>query len=257
MKQQSNVNYKPKDYLKEIFSRPKDLLSIPNFLVYFRILLSILFLVIYVNGLNRDPATGQIVLGVYPNPDNPGVQIDGFIAAVIILTCGFTDFLDGYIARKFNQKTNLGVFLDPFADKLLQLFIIVGMGMRYGLPHLVRAGDTVSQEPGIWVVWLLLAILVFKEGLMFFSNWLVFQLKGSHLQGAEWYGKFSTSVIYLSMGIMLFFVNFLESQRSFIEILCWICIVALIFSLIMYVPKYVDMYRHPDKYQAKGISENR
>ena len=47
------------------------------------------------------------------------------IAAYIFLTALITDYLDGVIARKFNQVTTFGAFLDPIADKLLVVVTVI------------------------------------------------------------------------------------------------------------------------------------
>ena len=54
-----------------------------------------------------------------PELGNTGINLIYLIVFVVFLIASFTDFLDGYLARKNNQVTDLGKFLDPVADKLL------------------------------------------------------------------------------------------------------------------------------------------
>ncbi len=57
----------------------------------------------------------------------PQIPFRFTISAVIFLLAAFTDFLDGYIARKYNLVTDLGKFLDPIADKILVLVAFIIM----------------------------------------------------------------------------------------------------------------------------------
>ena len=62
-----------------------------------------------------------------------GPEADGWALALLMVS-GITDFLDGYLARKLDQRSALGEILDPVADRLYILAVVVGLGMRDIIP---------------------------------------------------------------------------------------------------------------------------
>lgn len=72
------------------------------------IMIPIMLVIIYINPLKDDIGFLNLSIGA-------------FIFAVLFVIAALTDFLDGYIARKYNQITTFGKFLDPIADKVLVL----------------------------------------------------------------------------------------------------------------------------------------
>jgi cardiolipin synthase len=85
------------------------MLNLPNFLTLIRILAIPFFLVLLASHLYLD-------------------------ALVVFIIGGVTDGLDGFVARRMNQKTSLGALLDPIADKLLLMTSFIMLGVMDGIP---------------------------------------------------------------------------------------------------------------------------
>lgn len=165
----------------------KEIFSIPNLLCYVRFLLIGWFLKCYF--------------------DEEYVQ-----SAWIIALGGFTDFLDGQIARRCHMITDLGKIIDPLADKAMQLAIVVALLCRYHL-----------------IVYLLILFIV-KESFQGICCILAYR-KGKKLNGALWFGKIATATFYL-LAVLLLAVVDLPLWMANLGIM--IVMGTLMFAFIMY-----------------------
>lgn len=73
---------------------------------------------------------------------------------LIFTTAAVLDGVDGFVARAFRQKTDLGAFLDPLADKLLVTMVYI-LGVGYGIPRYVTVA-VISRDLLIVMGWALL-----------------------------------------------------------------------------------------------------
>ena len=105
-------------------------------------------------------------------------------AAGVLALSGLTDMLDGWVARRFDQITDLGKMLDPFADKLTQGVVALCIALRC---------------PAIRP---LLLLFILKELLMLCCA-LVLLKKHKRPCAAKWYGKVATVMFYVSVAAIV------------------------------------------------------
>ena len=53
-----------------------------------------------------------------------------FICIFLFFIGGLTDYLDGYLARRFNAESQIGEILDPIADKIIIVFLLIGLAVK-------------------------------------------------------------------------------------------------------------------------------
>jgi len=94
----------------------------------------------------------------------PGNEFYRFAAFWIFITASVTDALDGFIARKFNQKTELGALLDPLADKLLLVSGFVAISLS----------STFVLKPPVWIV-----IVIFSREIIITLALIIVNLIGA------------------------------------------------------------------------------
>jgi cardiolipin synthase len=73
------------------------------------------------------------------------------IALVVLMLSGVTDWLDGYLARRLNQTSKLGEILDPVADRLYILAVVVGLAFRDIIPWWV-AVILPARDAFLWLL---------------------------------------------------------------------------------------------------------
>jgi CDP-diacylglycerol--glycerol-3-phosphate 3-phosphatidyltransferase len=149
------------------------------------------------------------------------------VATVLFIVVAITDWADGYLARKLNQTSSFGAFLDPVADKFLvcaSLLVLV---------HLKRADVFVA----LIIIGREIAISALRE-------WMA-QIGASRSVAVHMLGKVKTTVQMIAIPFLLFHGTLFGVIDTHVwgTVLIWVAAVLTIWSMIYYLQKALPEIR--------------
>lgn len=180
--------------MAKIFTK-KQIFTIPNLLSLFRILLIPLILYLYC-----------------------GLE-EYYWTIVVIAISGLSDMVDGFVARHFNQVSDIGKALDPIADKLTQGALIICLVTRYKF------------------MILLIVVFALKEIIMSIFGLIILK-KQNAFSSAKWHGKVATAFLYVSLSALILFPSI---PLLLVEIIIVIATLLVFNSLILYLVYYIKI----------------
>ena len=196
---------------KMIIAHKSDLWTVPNLLTYLRFVLVVPFVILFLN---------QKYL----------------LSAICIGLSGISDCLDGFFARKLNQVTQLGKLLDPIADKVT--LISVMLCMAFYAPNVIP----------------ILVVLIAKDVVMLIGGVSLLKRKITP-PAAEWFGKLATIVFYFAVCIIVFMKAAINYENLLLDdILLSVTAVVMLYALYRYAKIYRELIKE-DKAKKQNKSK--
>lgn len=139
-----------------------------------------------------------------------------YIAAAIFIVASFTDFLDGYLARRDNLVTNFGKFMDPLADKLLVCSALICL--------------VENNQLAAWIV----IIIIAREFII--SGFRLVASDNGVVIAASYWGKFKT--VFQMIMIILLIVDIQNIVMQYITVVfTYGALILTVVSLVDYMVK--------------------
>ena len=139
-----------------------------------------------------------------------------WIALAIFIVASCTDFVDGYIARHYNQVSDFGKFLDPLADKLL-----------------VVAAMLIFVQWNRMPAWMVMVVLTREFAV---TGLRLVAVQGGRVIAAGWSGKFKTASTMVGLCVMMGF-----SFPVLDSIVSWVILLTTVVSGVEYFAKNWDV----------------
>lgn len=179
-------------------------MTIPNLITMIRIILTPVFVIYIING--------ELISGL-----------------MVLIICGLSDGLDGMIARVFNQKSKLGAFLDPLADKMIIVSAFVTLSVKGLIPS--------------W-----LTVVVISRDMMIFLGILAIFLNGIKLDIRPAMSSKITTCLHFITLIVVLSNEYIESFAAWRHYLYYLTALFTIISFLQYLYQWFNtMGEKPDE----------
>ena len=155
-----------------------------------------------------------------------------FTAIIIFILAAVSDGLDGYVARRYNQRSALGAYLDPIADKGLLLSGIITLS--------ISNWSQSDPEYGSFPVWFPV-LVISRDAVILVGTMIMYLLNGKVHVKPNWTGKVATVLQMIAIGWVML-------QLRFIPLL-YVVVAAGVFTLISGIVYVTDGVR---QLQAEG-----
>ena len=142
------------------------------------------------------------------------------VATAVFVLAGFTDWLDGYLARRLQQTSALGAFLDPVADKLMVATALVLI---------------VQADPNYWIA-LPAAVIIGREiAISALREWMAELGARANVAVSE-IGKFKTAAQMMSIALLIYRDDFAGIPVYLIgSVLLYVAVVLTLWSMFIYL----------------------
>ena len=145
-----------------------------------------------------------------------------YIALAVFITASLTDILDGYIARKYSLVTDFGKLMDPLADKLMVISVMLALAIKGMAP------------------WTALAIILVKEAIMVVGGVILYRVHV--VKSSIWIGKLAQAVIVSALIACHFRDWFISVGVPVHLILLWTGVVLTLCALAVYTKRAISLY---------------
>jgi cardiolipin synthase len=155
-----------------------------------------------------------------------------FTAIAIFLIAAVSDGLDGYVARRYNQRSSLGVILDPLADKGLLLSGIITLS--------ISNWSEIDPDYGRFPAWFPV-LVISRDAVILVGAMILYLLNGKVHVKPNWTGKVATVLQMVAIGWVMLQLQFLP--------LLYVVVAAGLFTFISGIVYVTDGVR---QLQAEG-----